>query len=65
MIRLYYYVDISKISELNINDSISHTIDHFLNNYYRDYTGLYLKSKKFLDNLKKITEWGLTKIKYQ
>lgn len=55
MMRLYYYVDISKISELNIKDDVIFNIDHFLDNYYRDYTGMYLKSKKFLENLKKVT----------
>lgn len=52
MIKLYYYVDISKISELNIKDDVINQIDNFLTIYYKDYTGLYLKSKNFLDNIK-------------
>lgn len=52
-IRLYYYVDIGKISELNISNDTKMEIDNFLNHYYKDYTGLYIKSKEFLNNLKK------------
>ncbi len=51
-LRLYYYVDISKISKLDISGNVTHEIDRFLNTYYDNYTGLYLKSKKFLETLK-------------
>ena len=53
-LRLYYYVDISKISKLDISGDVIHEIDRFLNIYYDNYTGLYLKSKKFLETLKNI-----------
>ncbi len=54
LIRMFYYVDISKIEKLNISDNIKKEINEFLDNYYERYTGLYLKSKKFLDNLKNL-----------
>ncbi len=52
MIRGYYYVDISKISDLKIKKEVIDEIDEFLTLYYREYTGLYLKSKKFLKEVK-------------
>lgn len=52
MIKLYYYVDIEKIKELNIKKDTVKDIDDFLYSYYRDYTGLYIKSKEFLSKLK-------------
>ena len=52
MFKLYYYVDIDKISELNIKEKIINEIDIFLNTYYNQYSGLYIKSKSFLENLK-------------
>lgn len=58
LIRMFYYVDISKIDKLNISNEISLEISEFLNNYYDRYTGLYLKSKKFLNNLKNIQKRG-------
>lgn len=54
LIRLFYYVDISRIENLNISENTEQEINNFLDIYYEKYTGLYLKSKKFLDNLKLI-----------
>lgn len=51
LLRLYYYVDISKIKELNINSKNVKEINKFLEAYYDRYTGLYLKSKDFLDKI--------------
>ena len=53
MIKAYYYVDISKISELNLKEKVINDIDSFLNTYYKEYTGLYLKSKNFIEQIKK------------
>lgn len=54
LIRMFYYVDISKISKLSISSKVKYEIDMFVNSYYDRYTGLYLKSKKFIKNLSKI-----------
>ena len=54
LIRMYYYVDISKIDNINVGKVVIDEISEFLNNYYDRYTGLYLKSKEFLNNLKKL-----------
>ena len=54
LIRMFYYVDISKIEKLNISKDINIEISEFLDGYYERYTGLYLKSKKFINNLKNI-----------
>lgn len=55
LIRMFYYVDISKISKLEIHNDVIKEIDSFLDEYYDEYTGLYLKSKQFLKNINKIT----------
>ena len=52
MIRMYYYVDIDKITKLSVSKEVTNEINRFLDDYYERYTGLYLKSKDFL---KKIT----------
>ena len=51
MIRMYYYVEISSITTIKISDEIKREINLFLNKYYDRYTGIYLKSKEFLDNI--------------
>jgi DNA repair protein RecO (recombination protein O) len=50
--RMLFYVDISKISKLSIDDKIKKEIDEFINDYYDMHTGLYLKTKTFLNSLK-------------
>ena len=55
LIRMYYYVDISKISKLEVSKEAKNEINSFLNEYYDRYTGLYLKSKNFINNLNKLT----------
>jgi len=54
MIRMYYYVDISKISKLDVSNEIKEEINEFLDDYYERYTGLYLKSKDFIKKLNNI-----------
>lgn len=51
MLRMYYLVDIESIKELKINDYVVEAINRFLSIYYDRYTGLYLKSKSFLNEL--------------
>lgn len=54
MLRMFYYIDISKISKLDISEEVKKEINTFLDEYYDQYTGLYLKSKSFLKGLNKI-----------
>lgn len=52
LLRMFNYVDISKIKELNILPKNKNEINRFLENYYDRYTGIYLKSKDFLTQLR-------------
>ena len=45
------YVDISKISKIDIKEDVKKEINNFIDEYYDKYTGLYLKSKNFLEKL--------------
>ncbi len=51
LIRMYYYVDIAKIDNLNVKKQYKEEINNFLDLYYERYTGMYLKSKKFLNSM--------------
>lgn len=48
LIRMFYYVDISKIDKLEIGEDVKREIHSFLDRYYDRYTGLYFKTKKML-----------------
>lgn len=54
VLRMLYFVDISKISKISLSDETKNNIDNFLNEYYDKYAGLYLKSKKFLKSIKNV-----------
>lgn len=54
LIRMFYYVDISKIEKLEVSNISKIEINNFLDDYYDRYTGLFLKSKSMLKNIKKI-----------
>ena len=49
LIRMFYYVDINKISKVDVSDKCLKELDKFLEDYYDKYSGIYLKSKKFLN----------------
>lgn len=53
ILRMLYYVDIEKISKLDISQEVINEINQFIDQFYDKHTGLYLKSKEFL---KKITK---------
>ncbi len=54
LLRMYYYVDIDKISKLDIKDEVKKEINEFIEMYYDKYTGIYLKSKAFLKQLESL-----------
>ena len=52
IIRMLYYVDLDKISKLEVSAPVKKEIDDFIDEYYESYTGLYMKTKDFLKNIK-------------
>ena len=54
LLRMYYYVDLEKLSKTDVGDDTKLEINTFLEQYYDKYTGLYLKSKKFIKELNKV-----------
>lgn len=54
LIRMFFYLDLSKITKLEVKKETKKEISEFISEYYDKYSGLYLKSKTFLRNLKKL-----------
>jgi len=52
IIRQLYYVDIDKLDKISVHDDIKKEINDFIDEYYDMYTGLFLKSKEFLNQIK-------------
>lgn len=59
LIRMFIYVDIKQISKIKVSKEIKQEISEFINEYYEDYSGVYLKSREFLKNLVKINNSSL------
>jgi len=55
LVRMFVYVDINRVTKLDIKSEIKKELDDFITEYYDEYSGLYLKSKSFLKNLTKIS----------
>ena len=51
LLRLYNYVDISKITSLDIDMDVSKKISAIIDLYYDQYSGVYVKSKRMLKEL--------------
>ena len=56
LIRMFYYIDLSKITKLEISDTIKKELGLFIDDYYERYSGLYLKSKALLETFTKLTQ---------
>lgn len=54
LIRMFFYIDLDKVTKLDIKKETLKEINEFITEYYDEYSGLYLKSKSFLKNLTKI-----------
>ena len=52
IIRLLYYADIDKITKLDVKPNIKKEIDEYISEYYDTFSGLYMKTKTFLNNIK-------------
>ncbi len=52
IIRMLYYVDIDKITKLDVSSPVKKEIEEFIDEYYDSYTGLFMKTKEFLKNIK-------------
>ena len=53
LIKMFYYIDLEKITKIDVSEPIKKELNLFINDYYERYSGLYLKSKEFLDILVK------------
>lgn len=49
LIRMFYYINIDKISKIDVSNNIKRELNIFINDYYDRYSGLYLKTRDFLE----------------
>jgi DNA repair protein RecO (recombination protein O) len=53
LLRLFYHIDINRLGTISVKDQTKAQLKHVLTTYFDEYSGLKLKSKRFLDQLEK------------
>ena len=48
LVRMFIYLDIDKITKIELNDETKKELEFFINDYYETYSGVYLKKQSFL-----------------
>ena len=56
LIRMFIYLDIDKITKISLKDKTIKELELFITDYYDTLSGIYLKSKEFLKNIKILEE---------
>lgn len=51
LLRLFYYMDIERLGTISVTDETKRELKKAISMYYDEYSGLYLKSRRFLDQL--------------
>ncbi len=51
LLRLFYYFDLSRLGTISVKDDTKAELKRVISAYYDEYSGLHLKTKKFLDSI--------------
>ncbi|OUZ13131.1 DNA repair protein RecO [Bacillus pumilus] len=51
LLRLFHYFDLSRLGQVDVKPQTKQEIRQVLDHYYDEYSGLYLKSKKFMNQM--------------
>lgn len=51
LLRLFHYFDLSRLGQVDVKPQTKQEIRQVLDHYYEEYSGLYLKSKKFMNQM--------------
>ncbi|MBS4173569.1 DNA repair protein RecO [Bacillus sp. FJAT-49736] len=56
LLRLFYYIDIQRLGTISVKAETKKELRNTISAYYEEFSGLHLKSKKFLDQIEKMKE---------
>jgi DNA repair protein RecO (recombination protein O) len=51
LLRLFYYFDLSRLGNISVKPETKAELKSVINTYYEEYSGLHLKTKKFLQSM--------------
>lgn len=53
LLRLFYHFDLSRLGNISVKEETKAELKRVITSYYDEYSGLHLKTKKFLDSMDK------------
>ncbi|WP_042458516.1 DNA repair protein RecO [Neobacillus dielmonensis] len=56
LLRLFYYMDLSRLGNISVKDQTKAELKQIISAYYEEYSGLHLKTKKFLNSMDKFRD---------
>jgi DNA repair protein RecO (recombination protein O) len=56
LLRLFYYFDLNRLGEISIKEETKEELRKIIWTYYDEYSGLHLKTKKFLNSIKQFRQ---------
>ena len=51
LLRIFYYFDLNRLGNISVKAETKEELKKVIDTYYDEYSGLYLKSKKFIEQL--------------
>ena len=54
LLRIFYYLDLNRLGNISVKPETKAELKKVIDGYYDEYSGLYLKSKKFLEQIEKL-----------
>lgn len=54
LLRLFFYLDMERLGSISVKEATKREIKTVIDAYYDEYSGLHLRSKRFLEQLKKL-----------
>lgn len=51
LLRLFYYIDLSRLGNISVKEETKAELKKVITAYYEEYSGIYLKTKKFLNSM--------------
>lgn len=52
LLRVFYYLDLARLGNISIKESTKKELNTIISAYYDEYSGLFFKSKKFIQSMK-------------
>ncbi|WP_100406763.1 DNA repair protein RecO [Bacillus solitudinis] len=54
LLRLFFYIDLNRLGQISLKEETRATLRAIINDYYDEYSGVTLKSRRFLEQLEKM-----------